>query len=445
MNQRILFLLDFAAFFVILFITVALRRWEISWPVYVSNCKLFLFVFGFTTFVLWLFSFYDIKALRKQNIRYKTLAVALVISTFLSASFFYFLSGRLPLLTPKAILLGVLVLYFMYIWWVRKAYFRWDFAKTSLLVFGSSDTLDEILRETASSKGFQVRNGGGGPNPRTTYPVRDLDWVVFDSKLFRKHPEAWPVIVDKFISKGVCVDTDFNMYERLFCRVSRESIGDEMWLLRGIGSRREEALYNMLKRCLDVALAVCLLPFCLGAGVVIWLVIKFVDKEVPLFKQQRTGYLGKPIMLYKFRTIKHKGQESENEQITRTGKYWRRFRLDEIPQLINVLRGDLSFVGPRPLWVNEYEFLNESIPNHTIRTVVKPGITGWAQLNFKAPLTYVNSRNKTAESVETKAFDGAFTRFSYDVWYIQNRSFLLDLEILIKTGIRMFIKDSHVA
>lgn len=161
MNQRILFLLDFAAFFVILFITVALRRWEISWPVYVSNCKLFLFVFGFTTFVLWLFSFYDIKALRKQNIRYKTLAVALVISTFLSASFFYFLSSRLPLLTPKAILLGVLVLYFMYIWWVRKAYFRWDFAKTSLLVFGSSETLDEILRETTSSKGFQVRNGGG--------------------------------------------------------------------------------------------------------------------------------------------------------------------------------------------------------------------------------------------------------------------------------------------
>lgn len=163
MNRRLFLLLDFAAFFVILFITVALRRWEINWPVYFSNCKLFLFVFGFTSFVLWLFSFYDIKALRKQNIRYKMLSVAFVISTFLSASFFYFLSGRLPLLTPKAILLGVLALYFIYVCWVRKAYFRWNFAKTSLLVFGNSNTIDEILHETASSKGFQVRNGGGVP------------------------------------------------------------------------------------------------------------------------------------------------------------------------------------------------------------------------------------------------------------------------------------------
>ena len=252
-------------------------------------------------------------------------------------------------------------------------------------------------------------------------------------------------MVEKFIAKGACVDTDFNVFEHIFRRVSRESINDGMWLLRGIGNRRESAMYNMLKRSMDMTLAVCMLPFLLPLGGVIWLTIKLIDRENPLFTQKRVGYMGKSITLYKFRTIKQKNQESENEEITRTGAILRRFRLDEIPQIFNVLKGEISFVGPRPIWANEHEFLNTKIPNHAIRTIVKPGITGWAQLNFKAPLTYVNLAKKTPEKFEAHAFDGAFTRFSYDVWYIKNRSVLLDIEILVKTGIRMFIKDSHVA
>ena len=118
--------------------------------------------------------------------------------------------------------------------------------------------------------------------------------------------------------------------------------------------------------------------------------------------------------------------------------------MDEIPQLINVLRGDISFVGPRPIWFNEHEFLAKHVPNHNLRTLVKPGITGWAQLNFKAPPTYFNFRGQTPNETKPQSFDAAFTRFSYDVWYIKNRSVGLDLDILIKTGLRMFIKDSKV-
>ena len=100
-------------------------------------------------------------------------------------------------------------------------------------------------------------------------------------------------------------------------------------------------------------------------------------------------------------------------------------------------------MGPRPLWVGEYTILNEHIPNHHIRSIAKPGITGWAQLNFKAPPNY-KTKNGNPNLVEKASFDGAFTRFSYDVWYIKNHSIALDIEILVKTGLRMFIKDSHV-
>ena len=444
MNKKLFFFLDFCAFFIILFITVAVRRGEINGPVYFNNCKIFIFIFALTTFILWLFSFYDVKALRKQVINYKNLAIAFVISTLLAASFLYFLSARLPLMTPKAILLGVIMLYFIYVWWARRIYFKLDFAKTNLMLFGESDTLDEIRREAASSKGLSVKDAGPAPQAGITYSARNMDAVVVGSKLFAQNPQAWDIISEKFIAKGVVVDTDFNVYEQIFNRVSRESINDAMWLLRGIARRKEDAMYHMLKRTLDAVLAVCLLPFLLPAGAVIWLLIKYIDKENPIYSQKRAGHMGKTITVYKFRTIKQKNQESDHEEITRTGRIWRRFRLDEIPQIFNVLRGDLSFVGPRPLWLGEWNLLNEHIPNHTIRTIVKPGITGWAQLNFKAPPNYKTFNGQPVVS-EPRVYDAAFTRFSYDVWYIKNRSILLDLDILFKTGLRAFIKDSHVA
>lgn len=445
MNRGLFFLLDFAVFFVIVFMAVAARRLEINWLIYINNCKVFLFVFAFCSFALWLFSFYDVKSLRKQFINYKSLALAFLLSTFLSVCFFYFLSGRLPLLTPKAILMAVLVLYFLYIYESRKSYFKLDFSKTSLLLFGHSQTLDEIAAEAKASNGFIIRSREEAPQKDKNYSLRNLDLVVVDSKLFSRQPEVWDLISNKFIAKGACVDTDFNVFEHLFRRASRESINDGMWLLRGIGNRRESATYNMLKHLLDIGLGICMLPFLLPLGGLIWLAIKWIDKEEPVFTQKRVGYMGKTITIYKFRTIKQQNQESDKEQITRTGKWLRRFRLDEIPQIINVIRGDISLVGPRPIWSNEHNFLNQYIPHHAIRTIVKPGITGWAQLNFKAPLTYVNFQNDKPEALEPSSFDGAFTRFSYDVWYIKNRSIWLDLEILIKTGLRMFIKDSHVA
>lgn len=445
MKRRFFLLLDFLAFFTILFIAIAIRKLHIDWITYINNCKVFVFVFAFCTFALWLFSFYDFKALRKQFLSYKSLILAFLLSTFLSVCFFYFLSGRLPLLTPKAILMAVLLMYFIYIYWVRKTYFQMDFSKVNLLLFGQSQTLDDIAAEAASSKGFSIRAKEQEPSADKNYSLRNLDFVVVGSKLFSDKPEAWNIISEKFISKGACVDTDFNIFEQTFRRVSRESIDDGMWLLRGIGNRRESSTYNMLKRSLDLAFALVMLPFLAPLGGVIWLAIKIIDKESPVFTQKRVGYMGKVITIYKFRTIKKQNQESDKEEITRTGAWLRRFRLDEIPQIINVLKGDISFVGPRPIWSQEHDFLNQHIPHHAIRTIVKPGITGWAQLNFKAPLTYVNFKNGKPETFEAQSFDGAFTRFSYDVWYIKNRSIWLDLEIMVKTGLRMFIKDSHVA
>lgn len=442
MNGRLFFVLDTLVFFAATYGMVYLRHGGITWLGFRHQLWTFVPIFLFASFILWLFSFYDVKLLRKQVIAYQRLLIAFVITFFGAAGVIYFVSA-LPVHfpTPRRILIVILLFYFGYVYLFRRNYFKLDAAKINLLLFGDSPSLTELAKELKNSRGFRVRGHEPMPLNDKHYSLRNLDMVIIGSKLFREHPESWEMISSRFIAKGAVVDTDFNAYEQILRRVSRESIEDSIWLLRGIGNRHENVMYGMLKRVLDVTLAVCMLPVIIPLGCFIWLFIRVIDGYPPLFIQKRVGQMEKPIYVYKFRTIKPGGTE---EHITRAGKILRRFRLDEIPQVFNVLRGDISFVGPRPIWFNEHEFLKKYVPNHGLRTLVKPGITGWAQLNFKAPPTYFNFRNDAPENLDPHAFDAAFTRFSYDVWYIKNRSIMRDVDILIKTGLRMFIKDSTI-
>ncbi|MBO4674911.1 MAG: sugar transferase, partial [Elusimicrobiaceae bacterium] len=410
----------------------------------VRNIPLFAVVFLLASFVLWLFSFYDVKQLRKRKVSYKMLLVAWAVCLFGSASMIYFTSEIFNIPTPKRLLLAIVTLYYIYIYIFRRNYFKLDFVKKNVLIFGQSETITALVKELKSARGFRVRDYEPAPAESKHYSVKNLDLVITGSKLFKESPTAWDIISKQFISKGIVVDTDFNVYENVSRRVPRESIEDSIWLLRGIGSRHEHRIYHTLKRVFDFGAACVLIPFLLPLCGLIWIFIRWVDKCDPVFKQKRVGVFGTEFTIYKFRTISPKTQESENETLTRTGKFLRRFRLDELLQLYNVLRGDLSFVGPRPLWVGEASILDENIPNHNIRTIAKPGITGWAQLNFKAPPNY-KTRNGNQSLEEKRAFEAAFTRLSYDVWYIKNRSIMLDIEIMVKTVIRMFIKDSRVS
>ncbi len=443
MSGKIFFGLDLVAFFAIIWTTLYIRHGGLSWVEFRDQLYVYIPIFLLASFVLWLFSFYDVKLLRKQVIAYKRLVIAWVITLLGAASIIYF-SAMLPLHlpTPRRILIAILLVYFAYIYLFRRNYFKLDFAKRNVLIFGTSPTITELVKGMKASRGYRIKSYETMPEADKKYNLKNVDLVIVGSKLFRENPQAWDIVTKQFIAKGAYVDTDFNAYERVFSRISRESVEDSMWLLRGIGNRPQHTMYNMGKRVLDISLSVCLLPFLVPLGCLIWVFVRVVDGYPPLFIQKRVGQLEKPIYVYKFRTIKPGGTEAH---ITRCGKLLRRFRLDEIPQVYNVLKGDISFVGPRPIWGNEYDFLNKHVPNHHIRTIVKPGITGWAQLNFKAPPTYFNFRNQTPQTLDPHAFDAAFKRLSYDVWYIKNSSIMLDIDILIKTGLRMFIKDSTLA
>ena len=151
--------------------------------------------------------------------------------------------------------------------------------------------------------------------------------------------------------------------------------------------------------------------------IIVSIIILIFDGRPILFLQKRSGLNGKIFTLYKFRTMREQVSKNDRKRITNLGKILRNFKIDELPQLFNMLSGDLSLIGPRPLLPEYNKFYNKK---QKLRLSINPGITGWAQVNEK--------RNTTWKK-----------RLDLDVWYVENRSVVLDMQILFKTFL-MLIK-----
>ena len=175
-------------------------------------------------------------------------------------------------------------------------------------------------------------------------------------------------------------------------------------------------MFPFLKRLLDVLFSGVLILLLLPIGIVLTLLVRWKMRSPILFFQDRSGLNGRLFRLYKFRTMRDAtGRDGrpmpDVERLTPLGRWMRKWSLDELPELFNVLKGDMSLVGPRPLLP---QYLGRYTPEQARRHEVKPGLTGWAQVNGRNAITWEE-------------------KFSLDVWYIDNRSFLLDLKILAMT------------
>ena len=183
-------------------------------------------------------------------------------------------------------------------------------------------------------------------------------------------------------------------------------------------------LYPTIKRILDIAASVAGLLIFSPMLLILALLIRITMGSPILFKQVRPGLYDKPFLIYKFRTMLDREDQfghplPDFQRLTSFGKFLRKTSLDELPELWNVLKGDMSLVGPRPLLTQYLPLYNDFQKK---RHDVKPGITGWAQVNGRNAITWDQ-------------------KFEYDVWYIDNQSFLLDVRILVKTLVKVFIRE----
>jgi lipopolysaccharide/colanic/teichoic acid biosynthesis glycosyltransferase len=247
--------------------------------------------------------------------------------------------------------------------------------------------------------------------------------VVSDQAL--QNPRTCEELVRRSLS-GVRVIRRRDYYERVLRRVYLEDL-DETWFLfdRPLRRRRmyeaARALIDFVAGALGSLLAVLLLP-------VVWLLGKLEGGGPVFYRQERVGRYGRPLTIWKFRTMRVDAERDgpvwaspDDDRVTRVGRVLRSTHLDELPQFFNVLRGEMSLVGPRPERPVFVRLLNRAIPFFDRRHLVRPGITGWAVVRFGY-----------SDSVRDK-----WIIHEHDLYYLKHRSLSLDFEIVVRTILSM--------
>ena len=344
---------------------------------------------------------------------------------------------------------------------VWRAFFHWAIARSRfherLLLLGAGRLASTLAREVHERRdaGFEIvgivaasadrpPEGESSPDPPLAAIHGDLDNLYEIARRLRVHrvivalsDRRGNLPTEQLLRcrlEGISVEEWESLYERIAGRIAVESLRPSYLIFSG--GFRKSRFAVAAKRTLDLFGAtiglVLTAPVSAAATVAILL-----DSRGPVFiRQPRVGKDGRPFILYKFRTMRADAERETgpvwakvaDERITRTGRVLRRVRIDELPQLLNVLSGDMSFVGPRPERPFFVEELKREIPYYTQRLSVKPGITGWAQVNWR----YGSSK------------EDSLRKLQYDLYYIKNMSVLFDLLVLFRTIGVVFLRKGAV-
>ncbi len=432
-EPAILFLGDVLVLYFSLWLALFVRRFEIPTGGLVES-----HIPPFTVlFILWIVVFYIAGLYDKHTMFLKKRIPSIILNAQTANSGFAILFFYLiPYfgITPKITLFIFLVVSFgCVVLWRRYSLMLFDSPdRQSALLVGSGAEMDQLKREV-------------NENPRygiffvSSLDLSDVSKMDFQKEIVERvyADHITTVVVDtkhdnivqilpklyNLIFSGVRFVDMHRVYEDIFDRIPL-SLVQYSWFLENISATRKFT-YEFVKRLMDILLSLplvllsaVLLPFVYGA---IW----YEDKGPLFISQERVGKNNRLIKMYKVRTMtgSDNGDEvlASRHVVTKTGKILRRLRIDELPQLWNVFRGDLSLIGPRPelpAMVRQYE---KEVPFYNVRHLIKPGLSGWAQVYHE------NHPHHGAD------VDATREKLSYDLFYIKNRGVALDLKIVLKT------------
>lgn len=244
--------------------------------------------------------------------------------------------------------------------------------------------------------------------------LEGVDRVLIDGQTH--HSAEWSKLLTRLHMLGIEVTPWFRFLEMRFGRVDVDSFD-----IFHLAFSSSQIYYSKAKRIVDVTAVVVLAPIAVPLCLLIAAYIWALDGGPVVFRQRRRGYCGSEFTMLKFRTMRRNAGDlpatADDRRIIRGCRFLRQMRLDELPQMINILRGDMSWIGPRPVAVQIANALESSFPQYSHRHLVLPGITGWAQVSRG----YASTRREEIE------------KLAYDLFYVKELSFDLDLLILAKT------------
>lgn len=426
----LLFVGDIAVLFVALYLTLTLRYNAIpSQGLLVLHLVPFCFIFAVSILVSFIAGLYEKHTLILKKKLPSILTKAQIANAIIAVSFFYFIPYFN--ITPKVVLFIYLALslIFMVAWrmFVAESLGGRRKNRALLLAFGKEASLlhEEIQNNPRYGTIFVHWIDDfpdlQGKNILETIRSKNINMVVAQASN-QKINEIMPVLYECIFSGVQFVDAS-RLYEDIFNQVPL-SLVDDSWFLENI-SLKSRVSFDIFKRFMDIVfsgvfglVSLILYPF-------VYLAIKLDDKGVVFSYQERIGKGNKIVRIIKFRTMSNPndgGQWSNGKKnaVTKVGSFLRRTRIDELPQLWNVFKGDISLIGPRPEFPDPVEAYSKEIPYYNVRHIIKPGLSGWAQIYASHPHHGINMEETS-------------NKLSHDLYYIKNRSIALDIKIALQT------------
>ncbi len=427
----ILFAGDLFFFLVALWLSLYIRNLELpSLDLLASHLPPFILLFA-----VWVVAFFIAGLYDKQTVLLKSRLPSIIFNTQVTNSviavlFFYFIPyfG----ITPKTnLFIDLIVSFILIVIWRIYLYGALGVKKKqNAILIGSGKEIQELRDEVNHNPRYNL-------NFISSIDLNDMESIDFQEDILKRvyeeevtmiaidlhHPKAQPLLPHLYnlIFSNIVFIDKHRIYEDIFDRIPL-SLVKYSWFLENI-STSPNVVYDVLKRIMDVVLAAILGIISLLFYPFVYLAIK-MDDGGPLFiSQERVGKNNQIIEIYKFRSMSRNELDlgKQDNKVTRVGNFLRRSRIDELPQFWNILKGDLSFIGPRPELPSGVKHYEQEIPYYAVRHLIKPGLSGWAQI-------YHDNHPHHGFGVEqTKE------KLSYDLYYIKNRSFLLDIKIALKT------------
>jgi sugar transferase (PEP-CTERM system associated) len=430
-KKALLFLGDILVIYLALFLMLYFSYYEYWISHWNQHFYPFSFIYLFWLLVFYIIGLYDLTLARNNFDFFITLSRALLINTIIAVTFFYFIPyfG----ITPKTHLFVYLVIFtLLFIIWrqIYNYFIKTPALLNNILILGQSQETKELVNHIKNHPqlGYRVKKI---VDPEEVKILSDLIKIIVKEKIQTIVTSVKPYHDGTLVRNlyhclplKIIVSDLPAFYEKITGKIPVSSI-EEIWFLENLMCGRK-TFFEGLKRVADIVIAALGGIITIVLTPLITLLIKLDSPGQIFYRQKRVGQDNKIFNIVKFRTMVQDAEkdgaqwaQKEDKRITRIGSFLRKSRIDELPQLWNLFKGDMSFVGPRPERP-EFAFSNDllaNIPFYQIRHTIKPGLTGWAQIKYP----YGSSIEDTLQKLQ------------YDLFYIKNRSFILDLSILLKT------------
>jgi exopolysaccharide biosynthesis polyprenyl glycosylphosphotransferase len=441
-RKAILFIGDLFFFSLALWLSLFLRAFDVpDKDLFIAHLVPFSILFLIWAFVFFVAGLYESRSIvLARRALSTTLMVAQTINIAFAALFFFIIPyfG----ITPKTLLLIYLIVSFLLVLFWRAFVFPWlGLQKTeNTILVGEGNEMEQLT--AALNMAHQA--------PARIAEVIEPSSPALEQDILRsiEANKAATVIADlgdarvaaafskvyNFAAGGIRFFDAKTLYEEVFGRVPLSVLSDN-WLGLNV-SLYADTLYDGFKRVIDIALASLAFIVSLAFYPFVAFAIKLEDGGQVVISMPRVGEGGRVFNFYKFRSMSgnDRGQYglggTSKLHVTRVGKFLRASHIDELPQLWNVLKGDLSLVGPRPEFPPLVEVYEREIPYYGMRHLIKPGLSGWAQL-------YYHNDPHHGTDVEATRM-----KLSYDLYYLKHRSLALDLTIVLKTVRRILTKSN---